>query len=90
MIRHGVLGLLIACALPLQAQDLVFSPGILANDITNISAAGESVWVGPYLNVSHDGGETWLARKRRLAQRICKLCILAGSERPAYLGWTRG
>ena len=61
MIRHGISGLLIAFALPLQAQDLVFSPGILANDITNISAAGESVWVGPYLNVSHDGGETWLA-----------------------------
>ncbi|MCY4673665.1 MAG: hypothetical protein OXD43_07880 [Bacteroidetes bacterium] len=61
MIRHGILGLLIASALPLQAQDLVFSPGILANEITNISAAGESVWVGPYMNVSHDGGETWLA-----------------------------
>jgi len=61
MIRHTLFGGLIFFAIPLPAQDLVFSPGILGNSITNMASVGESIWVGPYLNVSHDGGETWQA-----------------------------
>lgn len=52
-------GMLAILALPVQAQDLVSTPGILSSNITNLEAAGSSIWVGPYLNVSHDGGTTW-------------------------------
>ncbi|MCY4204480.1 MAG: hypothetical protein OXE92_02000 [Bacteroidetes bacterium] len=59
MTRKALFGILILFAIPLQAQDLVYSPGILGNSITNLGSAGESIWLGPYLNVSHDGGSTW-------------------------------
>ena len=80
MIYHGALfGILTALALPLQAQDLVFSPGILANGISNLDGANESVWVGPYLNVSRDGGKTWQAANveplREFANSIYSLSI---------------
>ena len=61
MTSRVLLGMLMTLASPLQAQDLVFSPGILANSITNLEAAGSSIWIGPYLNVSHDGGRNWQA-----------------------------
>ncbi len=54
-------GLTILIASPLQAQNLVPSPGILSNTSTNLASAGSSIWVGPYLNVSHDGGSSWEA-----------------------------
>jgi len=55
------LGFLIFLTISAQGQDLVRSPSILSNSITNLGSSGESIWVGPYLNVSHDGGETWQA-----------------------------
>ncbi|MCY4171415.1 MAG: hypothetical protein OXF08_07415 [Bacteroidetes bacterium] len=61
MIRRILLTALFTCAFTVQAQTLVPSPGILANNITNLGASGESIWAGPYLNVSHDGGITWQA-----------------------------
>lgn len=61
MISRALFGMLVILVAPLQAQDLVLSPGILSNHITNLAAAGPSIWVGPYLNVSHDGGDTWQA-----------------------------
>ena len=80
MTRHGVpLGILLIFALPLQAQDLVFSPGILSNGISNLGSADESIWVGPYLNVSRDGGKTWQAANvaplRDFANSIYSLSI---------------
>jgi len=61
MKRHLLLCALLSCTLSTQAQDLIPSPGILSNRITNLGVSGESIWIGPYLNVSHDGGKTWQA-----------------------------
>ena len=33
--------------------------GILANSVANLHAEGDSVWVGPFLNLTADGGNTW-------------------------------
>ena len=38
---------------------LLPSPGILMNSIVNLHAEGEALWVGPFLNVTRDGGVTW-------------------------------
>ncbi len=35
------------------------SPGILRNSVTNLHAEEASLWVGPFLNVTRDGGNTW-------------------------------
>lgn len=34
--------------------------GILSNTITNMSLSGDSLWVGPFLNLTIDGGVNWL------------------------------
>jgi photosystem II stability/assembly factor-like uncharacterized protein len=33
--------------------------GILSNSISNLQADGLRLWVGPYLNVTNDGGASW-------------------------------
>ncbi|MEM1126333.1 MAG: FlgD immunoglobulin-like domain containing protein [Bacteroidota bacterium] len=33
--------------------------GILRNSISNLFAVGDSLWVGPFLNLTTDGGQTW-------------------------------
>ncbi|QXD14607.1 hypothetical protein GQ464_014395 [Rhodocaloribacter litoris] len=35
-------------------------PTILSNSISNLHAAGDTLWVGPFLNYTFDGGQTWL------------------------------
>ncbi|MXW32218.1 MAG: hypothetical protein F4100_03265 [Rhodothermaceae bacterium] len=42
-------------------QNLVPVTGILSNSVTNLHADGETIWVGPHLNVSQDQGQTWNA-----------------------------
>ena len=44
---------------PLGAADLLPSPGILRNSVANLHAEGDSLWVGPFLNLTTDGGTTW-------------------------------
>ena len=52
---------LLVLAVPVRAQDLVMIPGILDNSVTNLHMEGQTLWVGPYLNVTRDGGATWEA-----------------------------
>ncbi len=43
-----------------QAQSgLLHSPGILRNSVTNLHAEGSTLWVGPFLNVTRDEGNSW-------------------------------
>lgn len=43
-----------------QLRDLEESRfGILSNSVTNLHAHGDSLWVGPFLNLTTDGGQTW-------------------------------
>ena len=62
----------VGTSLNVNAQDLDFrfansrqlleSPyGILSNSITNLSLQADSIWVGPFLNLSYDEGRTWYA-----------------------------
>lgn len=46
---------------PVRAQELVQTTGILDNSVTNLFLSAPSLWVGPYLNVTRDGGTTWRA-----------------------------
>lgn len=34
--------------------------GILANSVANLHAEGDSLWIGPFLNLTTDGGGRWL------------------------------
>ncbi len=45
-----------------EMAELIPSPGgtILRNSISNLHAEGDTLWVGPLLNVTTDGGATWL------------------------------
>ncbi len=65
----GLLLALLCCVWAGQAQAQGFeatkvnallpSPGILRNSISNLHAEGDSLWVGPFLNVTADGGQSW-------------------------------
>ncbi len=65
--RRILLGILISACVAGSAQgqflkhaaDLLPTPGILRNSITNLHAEGDSLWVGPFLNLTTDGGENW-------------------------------
>ena len=49
-----------AAALSAQdVQDLVPVRGILSNSASNLHAEGGTLWTGPFLSVTSDGGETW-------------------------------
>ena len=41
------------------AAELARVRGILRNSVTNLHAAGDSLWAGPFLNLTYDGGDTW-------------------------------
>lgn len=43
-----------------KAAELIPVPGVLRNSITNLHAEGDSLWSGPYLNLTADGGASWL------------------------------
>ncbi len=65
--RRALLGIFAGLLLVLQAQaqvdvpeGLLPVPGILRNSVTNLHAEGDALWVGPFLNVTPDGGRTWL------------------------------
>lgn len=71
--RHKLLTLLLPVALStpgaLLAQDslpkeslqslLESRYGILSNSVTNLASQADSLWVGPFLNLTTDGGSTW-------------------------------
>lgn len=42
-----------------EAAELARVRGILRNSVTNLAAVGDSLWAGPYLNLTSDGGDTW-------------------------------
>lgn len=42
-----------------DVQELLEVRGILRNSVTNLHAEGDSLWVGPFLNLTTDGGQTW-------------------------------
>lgn len=44
---------------PKRVADLLETPSILRNSITNLHAEGDSLWVGPFLNLTTDEGATW-------------------------------
>ncbi len=43
----------------LSVEDLVPTPGIMRNSVTNLHAQGDTLWAGPFLNMTADGGESW-------------------------------
>ena len=45
----------------LGAEALVPAPGILSNGISNLHAEGDTLWAGPFLSLTTDGGATWQA-----------------------------
>ncbi len=44
-----------------DAQALVPIPSILSNGVTNLHANGDTLWAGPFLSLTPDGGMTWHA-----------------------------
>ncbi len=43
-----------------EVAELVPIEGILRNSVTNLHAEGDTLWAGPFLNLTPDGGQTWL------------------------------
>jgi hypothetical protein len=51
----------LAASLAAPARAQVVSPyEILRNSVSNLHAEGDTLWAGPYLNLTTDGGRTWL------------------------------
>ncbi|MEX0599036.1 MAG: hypothetical protein WD205_00255, partial [Rhodothermales bacterium] len=42
-----------------RVADVLPADGILRNSVTNLHARGDTLWAGPFLNVTFDGGENW-------------------------------
>ncbi len=75
MIRfsHVISGVLLALLLPASGYgqtaglstrsvtDWIPTPGILSNSISNLHAEGDTLWAGPYLSLTADGGAGWRA-----------------------------
>lgn len=58
-----------------DVQDLIEVRGILRNSVTNLHAQGDSLWVGPFLNLTTDGGETW---------KVADIDSLFGTQNSTY------
>ena len=58
-----------------DVQELVEVRGILRNSVTNLHAEGDSLWVGPFLNLTTDGGQTWA---------VAEIDSLFGTENSTY------
>jgi photosystem II stability/assembly factor-like uncharacterized protein len=67
--RLLIVGVLLQVSSSAQAQDTAYKSGlqsfleskygVLSNSVTNLLANGDSLWVGPFLNLTTDGGATW-------------------------------
>ena len=64
--RRALFGILTSLLLVPQGQAQVGAAGellpaasILRNSVTNLHAEGDTLWVGPFLNMTRDGGQTW-------------------------------
>ena len=44
---------------PARVAELMPTAHIVRNSVSNLHTAGDSLWVGPLLNVTWDGGATW-------------------------------
>jgi len=42
-----------------RVAELLPSSGILNNSVSNLHAEGDSLWIGPFLNLTTDGGQSW-------------------------------
>ncbi|WP_243664156.1 hypothetical protein [Rhodothermus marinus] len=42
-----------------RVAELIPVPGIAENFVSNLAARGDSLWVGPRLDLTFDGGQTW-------------------------------
>ena len=58
-----------------DVQALIDVRGILRNSVTNLHAQGDSLWVGPFLNLTTDGGETW---------KVADIDSLFGTQNSTY------
>lgn len=43
-----------------RMMELLPVPSIPSNSVTKMATRGDSLWIGPLLNLTTDGGETWL------------------------------
>ena len=43
------------------AADLRPAPSVLGNSVSNLHAEGDTLWAGPFLSFTDDGGETWFS-----------------------------
>ncbi len=64
--RRALFGILTSLLLVPQGQaqvgqtgELLPVTGILRNSVTNLHAEGDTLWAGPFLNMTRDGGRTW-------------------------------
>lgn len=68
-----------------EADALVPSPGILSNSVETLRARGDSLWVGPYLNLTTDAGATWQATDADALRGLQNLVFSLRGEGPVLV-----